>query len=178
MQLIIGCNRFNNFYLVTIANLCLFFFCLTFEKADCSIFALLVGRSVGVTINFFQYIQAYKPFTNPVPLHTSSTNLYWFILRIGASIRDLHCLLGLVFNHFHYYLNTLLTTKNCPHLWQLLQALSAAAKTTWTSTSTYNWQGSKHLIFNEDASESVSRHKIQCWRSIFMPPLHKFFLSD
>ena len=45
-----------------IANLCLFFYFLIFEKADCAIFALLVGRSVScsvdVTINFFQYIQA------------------------------------------------------------------------------------------------------------------------
>ena len=30
-----------------IANLCLFFYFLTFEKADCPVFALLVGWSVG-----------------------------------------------------------------------------------------------------------------------------------
>ena len=58
------------------ANLCLFSNVSNFVKADCSIFALLVGRSVGITINFFQYIQAYKPFTNPVPIHTNSTNFY------------------------------------------------------------------------------------------------------
>ena len=32
---------------LVIANLCLFFYFLTFEKADCSIFTLLVGWSVG-----------------------------------------------------------------------------------------------------------------------------------
>ena len=32
--------------------LCLYFYFLTFEKADCTIFTRLVGRSVGVTINF------------------------------------------------------------------------------------------------------------------------------
>ena len=35
-----------------------FFYFLTFEKADCSIFALSVGWLVDVTINFFRYIQA------------------------------------------------------------------------------------------------------------------------
>ena len=37
---------------IDIANICLFYF-LTLEESDCSIFALLVGQSVGVTINFF-----------------------------------------------------------------------------------------------------------------------------
>ena len=50
-----------------------------------------VGRLVDVTINFFQCIEAYKPFINPVPLNTkpyqviltqyhqvpTSTALYW-----------------------------------------------------------------------------------------------------
>ena len=91
---------------VILLQISAFFYCLNFEKADCSIFALSVGRSVGRLASplfFFQYIQAYKPFTNPVPLHTSTTNLYWYILRIGASIRDLHCLLGLVVSFFVHF---------------------------------------------------------------------------
>ena len=68
---------------------------------------------------------------------------------------------------------------NFPHLWQLLQALSAAAKTTWTSTSTYNWQGSKHLIFNEDASESVSRHKTMLVKYLYAPLcINSFFQTN
>ena len=35
----------------------------------------LVGRSVDVTINFFQYIQALQPFIDPVPLNTTQNHV-------------------------------------------------------------------------------------------------------
>ena len=58
-----------------------FFYFLTFEKADCSIFTLLVGWSVGrlvdVTINFFNIYRHKSPLLtqyNSIPI---STKLYW-----------------------------------------------------------------------------------------------------
>ena len=54
----------------------------TGDKLSSPIFPLWVSVSgIGVTrpnLHFFQYIQAYKPFANPVPPNTStSTNSYW-----------------------------------------------------------------------------------------------------
>ena len=71
-------------YFGWIANLCLFFYWLTFEKVNCSIFALSVGLLVGITIIFFNicrhtslllthyhFIQAVSIFTDPVPPNTN-----------------------------------------------------------------------------------------------------------
>ena len=69
-------------------NLCCkslpFFYFLTFEKADCSIFALLVGRSVGwsvdVTINFFNIYRHKSPLLTQYHSIPISTNQYQVIL--------------------------------------------------------------------------------------------------
>ena len=57
-----------------------FFYCLNFEKADCSIFALLVGRSVGwsvdVTINFFNIYRHKSPLLTQCHSIPISTKLY------------------------------------------------------------------------------------------------------
>ena len=54
-----------------IANFFVFFYFLIFEKADCSIFALLVGRSVDVTIIFSSIYTGIKALYYPVPLNTN-----------------------------------------------------------------------------------------------------------
>ena len=58
----------------------LFFYFLKFEKADCSIFALLVGRSVGrsvdVTINFSNIYRHKSPLLTQYHSKRITTKLY------------------------------------------------------------------------------------------------------
>ena len=54
----------------------LFFYFLKFEKADCSIFALLVGRSVDVTIIFFNIYRHKSPLLTQYHLILNSAKLY------------------------------------------------------------------------------------------------------
>ena len=68
-------------------NLCLFLLS-KFRKGRL-LYICPVGRLASPLI--FSIYTGIQVFSNPVPLHTSTTNLYWYILRIGASIRDLHC---------------------------------------------------------------------------------------
>ena len=72
------------FLWTAIANLCLFFYFLTFEKADCSIFALLVSQLVGwlvdVTINSFNIYRHKSPLLTQYHSIPISTNQYQVIL--------------------------------------------------------------------------------------------------
>ena len=64
VMMIVGDDYYFSYFLSKIRNLQIsvfFFYFLTFEKADCTIFALSlssVGWSIDVAINFCQYTQA------------------------------------------------------------------------------------------------------------------------
>ena len=71
-----------------------FFYFLTFEKADCSIFVLSVGRSTSPLI--FLLKTSYFSFPVHLLLHKKDIFFLQIFSKDGASMRYLHCFLGLV----------------------------------------------------------------------------------
>ena len=86
----------------TLLRISAFFLFYSFRKGGCSIFALLVAWSVGWLVRY----QLGPSSTDPVPPSTNYFSKY--CLSIRTSIRDLHCLLGLVLllNHRYIYIGT------------------------------------------------------------------------
>ena len=67
----------------------------TFKKADCSTFALSVGRTTS-PLNFLLKKISYFSFPVLPLLHKKDIFLLQILSKDGTAMRDLHCLLGLV----------------------------------------------------------------------------------